>query len=274
MRTLSWMVPALLLSASAYAAPAQTPAGPDVNARLQRVERLLDSQALMDMLTRLDGQQRELQQMRGMVEELRHELDTLKQRQRDLYLDTDRRLSRIEREGGAAAPAATLPSVGAPQAAVTPAATAPAANTATTATMTASVENTAAPADLAAEREAYQKAFDVLRELRYDQAVSAFEGFLAQYPDGRYAHIAQYWLGEANYARREYPQAIAAYEGLMQKHPASPKVAEAMLKVAYSHYELGKPEAAKPVLEQLLSRYPGTTEAGQAESLLKRIKRQ
>ncbi len=88
------------------------------------------------------------------------------------------------------------------------------------------------------ERDAYQKAFDMLRELRYAQATEAFRNFLKQYPNGRYAQIAEYWLGEAGYAQRDFKQAIADYNTLLNNHPDTPKRAEVMLKIGYSHYEL------------------------------------
>ena len=121
------------------------------------------------------------------------------------------------------------------------------------------------------EREAYQQAFDMLRELRYAQATAAFRDFLKKYPNSRYAHIAQYWLGEAGYAQRDFKQAIADYNALLANHPNSPKRAEAMLKIGYSHYELKEADKARSVLEQLVQQYPDSTEAGQARNLLKRI---
>jgi tol-pal system protein YbgF len=135
----------------------------------------------------------------------------------------------------------------------------------------ASTQKPAAPA--AGEREAYQGAFDLLRDLQYGQAISAFSKFLSDYPNGRYAHIAQYWLGEANYAQRNFKEAITEYRKLLESYPNSPKLAEAMLKIGYSHSELGNRDSATKVLQDLMARYPGTTEAGQARSLLQRMRR-
>lgn len=257
----------LLLLALGGVSVQTTAAEPEsIEARLDRVERLLESQSLVEMMARLDALQREVQQLRGEVEEQNHTIEGLKQRQRELYLDIDRRLSRMEREGPAAIPP------GSPAAAMPPgdgAGLAPAA---------AHASNSDAPAAAAdagnaeAERQAYQEAFDMLRELRYAQAITAFRQFLKDYPNGKYAHIAQYWLGEANYARRDFKQAINDYQHLIVEYPRSPKLAEAMLKIGYSHYELGDMNAARQVLGELVGMYPDTTEAGQAKALLKQIK--
>lgn len=267
----------------------QKPAVPDTEERLSRLERLLDSQVLVDMVTRLDALQQEIQALRGQIEQQGHTVDGLRRRQRELYLDVDRRLSRMEREGPAgtlggpatAPPPATAmeaepvqpqipameprsPEMVATSRPPVPSATAP----------VAPVPEGPSPAELAAERDAYQAAFDLLRELRYDQATAAFQSFLERYPNGRYGHIAQYWLGEANYAQRNFEQAIANYQRLINSYPESPKVAEAMLKIGYSRYELGQKEEAGKVLQELERRYPGTTEAGQGQKLLQTIRRE
>ncbi len=224
-----------------------------VEQRLQRMERLLNSQSLLDMSQRIDALQAEVQQLRGQIEEQQHTIKGLKSRQRELYLDIDRRITRFEREGEAPAQ---------------PVATKPQDAEASSPAQTANDEQR-----MQQERVAYQKAFDMLRELRYAQATAAFRSFLKEYPDGKYAHIAQYWLGEAGYAQRKFKQAVSDYEVLLQNYPNSPKRAEAMLKIGYSYYELKQMQQATAILKQLIQEYPDSTEAGQARSLLKQIRK-
>ena len=233
-----------------------------VEQRLSRMEQLLNSQGLVDLMLKVESLQTELQRLQGQNEEQLHALQELKQRQRDLYIDIDRRLLQLERNapaGGAAAGAAAGSAIGQ--------ASGSAAQPATSAATTG-----AAPTVLEGEQEAYQEAFNLLRELRYDKATVAFRDFLKTYPNGRYAHIAQYWLGEASYAQGDFKQAIQDYKALIDNYPQSPKLAEAMLKIGYSEYELKNTKAAQASLEQLIQTYPGTTEAGQAQNLLKKIR--
>ncbi len=254
---------AVLLSAPLYAE--------STDDRLDRIEKLLNNQTLLDMAERLDAMQTEMQQLRGMLEEQQHTLQGLKERQRELYLDIDRRLSRFEREGagsGMATPATPAASSGS-QPLTSPA---PKPSTSKSApVVVAPVDNASR---IQGEREAYQKAFDTLRELRYAQATQEFRAFLKKYPNGRYAHIAQYWLGEASYAQRNFKQAIIDYQALLQNYPSSPKQAEAMLKIGYSQHELKQDSEAKKTLDQLIKLYPDSTEAGQARGLLKQIRKQ
>lgn len=249
----------------------------------------MDSQALVEMVTRLDRLEQEVQQLRGQMEEQGHAVTELRQRQRDLYLDIDRRMSRLEREGGGAAPQARsvapapvpVPAAAAPVAPIAPAATpsapapmaaAPVAPAPAAAPAPAPVATPASAAAADRERDAYQQAFNQLRDLRYEQAITAFRAFLKEYPDGRYGHIAQYWIGEANYAQRNFKQAVADYQVLIQRYAKSPKLAEAMLKIGYSQYELGDKAEARKILTELAKLYPDTTEAGQANAFLQKMR--
>jgi tol-pal system protein YbgF len=240
----------LLLLPFSTAVVAQT-----MEERVTQIERKLANQTMLDLLDQIAALQKELRELRGLTEEQFNEIESLKKRQRELYLDIDRRLSSVEREGpvtvssnndgkSLSKPADTLdvnPTTG---------------------------DEQASPELLKEERDAYQAAFNQLRELRYEQAIDAFRGFMQKFPAGKYAHIAQYWLGEANYARREFKQAIKDYQTLINKFPNSPKLIESMLKIGYSYYEMKDYTEATKQLEDLLVKYPKTTEAGQAQQLI------
>jgi len=212
----------------------------DLNARVTRLERLIEGQALADMLLQIESLQQEIQRLRGQVEEQAHTIQSLQRRQRELYIDIDRRLSRLEQAAAG---------------------------------VDAGAVDDAADSAVDEEQIAYQQAFDLLRELHYEEATAAFHEFLQHFPSGRYAPVAQYWIGEASFAQRDFPTAIAEYQKLVERHPESPKVAEALLKIGTSHHELGDKGAATRVLSDLIARHPDTTEASQARTLLKQIKR-
>jgi tol-pal system protein YbgF len=269
-------------SGSSTPPPAQQPATTasasplTLTQRVTRLERILNSQGLEEMLTRMDTLQSEVESLRGDLEVQAHKLDELKQRQRDLYMDIDRRLTRLERNGTAASTTNTPPTTAkqttGPSQAVVGAGNATAASTTAAAGNAAPAGNPAPTDNPAGEQQAYQKAFDILRNLRYEQAVKAFRAFIVKYPKGRYAHIAQYWIAEAEYAQRKFKQAIVDYQKLIDNYPNSPKLAEAMLKIGYSQYELNNNKAAITILDELIKSYPGTTEAGQAQNLRQKIR--
>jgi tol-pal system protein YbgF len=81
----------LMLSSATYSADAE------FMQRLDRLERLLQSQGLLDMLQQIEAAQQELSALQGEIEFQNHTLEQLKKRQRGLYTDIDQRLQNLER---------------------------------------------------------------------------------------------------------------------------------------------------------------------------------
>ena len=237
-----------------------------VESRLNRLERLVNSKGLVDIMVRVESMQNELQRLLGEIELQKHSLDEIKKRQRDLYVDIDRRLLQFERRSGSSATSTPLPPVVTKRPIVK--------QNKTQKPSTQTTQSSKATKTKEGEQVAYQKAFDLLRALRYEKATKAFRQFLNDYPDGRYAHIAQYWLAETSYHTRKYDIAVKDYQTLIDQYPKSPKRADALLKIGYSQFELKSFSKAKTVLDTLIQSYPGTTEAGQAENLLQKIRLQ
>lgn len=257
-----------------------------LEARLARAERLLKNQNLLDMEMRIESLQRENQQLLGQLEEQGYELESLKKRQRELYLDVDRRLAVLE-TARAAAPLAVAPALGSELSPVSrgelATATIAAASVATAAavsvpsasdpaTVNAQVAATAATeAEKQAERDDYERAFNLLKEGRYDLAVAAFKTFVQIYPQGRYTDNAQYWLGEANYVQRHFKQALSEFEKVVNNFPDSPKRPDALLKMGYTYQELGDNDKARLSLNSVRMNYPDTTAARLAAKRLQEM---
>lgn len=222
--------------------------------RVVRLEKLLESQGLVDLYLRLEALQNEVQQLRGDAEQHGFAVNGIKQRQRDLYLDIDRRLSQLE-NGRTTRPTNTQH-------------TQPVAPTNTT----TSRGPTTAPKDAAAEETAYREAFGLLKEGRYQPAKKRFSNFVAKYPASGYADNAQYWVGEVNYVTRAFKQAIVEFNKVVNNYPTSQKQADALLKIGYCYYELKDFTKARESLQAVISRFPNTTPARLAESRLQQIK--
>ncbi len=231
--------------------------GTSLEARLSRLE----NQTLLDLMERMDQLQNEVQRMLGEMEEQAHNMDSLNKRQRDLYLDIDQRLRKIEKGGNVAAPA-----MGAFVPAPVPASSAAPA-------VPAQPTSPDAPSDSQQERISYEKAFGFLKNGQYEQAVVAFKAFMKSYPRGRFAGNAQYWLGEANYAQRYFKVALSDFEKVVQSYPTSPKRADAMLKMGYTYQELGQIDKAQLSLTNVLKSYPNSTAANLAQKRLQELKR-
>jgi tol-pal system protein YbgF len=252
-----------LLAVTLMMLSSTVPAKDSLDQRVQRMERMLESKGLMDLFNRLEQLQREVQQLRGEIEVQDHLLKELQRRQRDLYVDVDQRVHALESGSrpAAASPPATDRKPAAPP--VAPSAPPPAS----------APEPGAAPVvDLATERDTYQRALDILREGRYEEAASAFQAFLQDYPSSSYADNAQYWLGEAHYVTRQFDMALADFSAVITRFPDSPKVPDSLLKKGFIYYELQDWAGARKSLQEVTGRYPDSTAARLAGDRLQRMK--
>jgi len=227
----------------------------------------------------------EVRELRGMVESQQREIENLRRRQRDQYLDLDERLQQLDRGGAAqaapheeVAPIERVPQQvpddepeEAPRVADAPEVRAP---------IDAEMDVTplpspgaAGPRDLGTpteeEQAAYDRAFRALRETRYADAAEGFSDFLDQYPGSGYAPNALYWLAETYYVTRDFETALTFFKQLLDEYPASNKEGDALLKIGFSHYELQQWSEARAALEQVRSENPGTTLARLAETRLR-----
>lgn len=226
-----------------------------------------DTSANVDLLNQLNQLRQEVVSLRSQVEELQQQNEQLKSSNRNQYLDIDGRLNRLESGQGGGGGGLELPdSAGA----ATPE---PAADTNAQAARGAATGNApaapqAAPAD---ERAAYEQAFDALKNARYDESATLFQGFLQQHPQGSYAPNALYWLGESYYVTQNYALAQEQFLSLLQRYPQSDKAPGAMLKVGLSQYGLKDLDGAETTLADVGKQYPGTDAARTAADRLRAI---
>ncbi len=75
----------------------------DLDARVQRIERVLTNQSLLELAQRLDALQADVRTIRGEVELLQNETEGGKTQSRNLYGDLEKRLAALETLGGVGA---------------------------------------------------------------------------------------------------------------------------------------------------------------------------
>ncbi len=137
--------------------------------RLERLERLQRNQNMAQLVYQIQQLQQEIQRLNGELEMQKHAMDAMNKRQRDLYLDIDQRLSRLQPGSGSRVSPSTgvkPPAMPAPRVATTPPAPAPAMP---------GVPVT--PPDPKKEAQAYQSAFNLLKQGRYPESIKAFSAF-------------------------------------------------------------------------------------------------
>jgi tol-pal system protein YbgF len=233
-----------------------------VKQRLERMERLVSSDVLMEQAQQMEMLREEITLLREQLDQQSYELDTIKQRQRSLYLDMDRRLQGVE-TGGRSSRTGSSP--------VPP----PVSGGSSNNTGSGNKGVVSAPAGEDENGKAsYDKAFGLLKDGSYKQSISAFGDFLKAYPGSKYSDNAQYWLGEANYAYRQYKQALSEFQTLIAKYPDSLKIPGARLKIGYVYYELKNWSAARESLQQVIQLFPEANVAKKAQERLERMKRE
>ena len=126
----------------------------------------------------------------------------------------------------------------------------------------------------ASEQQAYDQAFDLLKQSRYEEAIAAFKEFLTTYPRSALADSAQYWIAEARYVNRAYEAALHEYNTLIRRYPASRRLPDAMLKVGYIHYDNQQWQEARRALNAVVVRYPGSRVAVSAKMRLDQMDKQ
>ncbi len=242
-----------------------------------------DQQAMMNLVIQVQQLQDEVRMLRGMLEDQGIELENLSKRQRDQYLDIDQRINAmrgsepapmlsdrpVTTSAASSEPAVAQPLIREDAPDVRPALNAPSEVSAIATPETQAREIAASPE---AEKAAYDRGFQSLKDLKYADAAEQFSAFVRQYPNSDYADNAQYWLGESYYVTRNYDIALEAFQKLLSNYPDSPKVPDGLLKIGYTHYELKQWDRARAALEQVQNQYPDTTLARLAGSRLRSMK--
>lgn len=126
----------------------------------------------------------------------------------------------------------------------------------------------AAPASSSAgdDRSAYQAAFALVRERKFDDARSAFEAFIQQYPQSDSLANAHYWIGEIDLAQQSLESARAAFQRVIADFSGHPKVPDALYKLGVVEDRLGNLEASQGAFQRLLAEFPQSSAAGLARN--------
>lgn len=249
-----------------------------IDERIAALEQQIKSQGLVDIFNQIEQLKSDVARLRGQLEVITFELSEAQKRQRDLYVDLDSRMRRLEASGAAAAaPAANeapgasggVAGGGAGGAGFGPPPSGGSASGSPAAPAAAFTPRAPLGAgDANAEQRAYDTALDQFKSGNYGAAVTGFAGFVRSYPRSPLAPSAQYWIGNAQFAQRDFRGAIASQRQLIAAYPESQKVPDAMLNIATSQFELGDATASRRTLEDLIVRYPQSEAAAKARQRL------
>jgi len=190
--------------------------------------------------------QDEVRELRGMVEQLSYELQRVKQRQMDDYLDIDRRLSAAMSGQPAAAAGLEIEDQTAQTTETGVSTTEPEQSGVAGAVQT--VEETSLNSEEIAED--YAQASNLLLKQRdFNGAVEAFKQHVVKYPNSPYSANAHYWLGEIYLLQGQDEMARQAFALVVEQHPSHGKALDANFKLGKIYHQLGELDRARELLE-------------------------
>ena len=208
------------------------------------------------LILRIQQLESDVRQLNGLLEEAMQALRELEAQSLERYVDLDRRmaagapLAQTDGENGAVSGVDT----GAPP-------------------QSASTNVAVPPRSVEAqegEEAAYRAAYELVKGREFDDAVAAFNEFLSDYPFGRYAPNAHYWLGEL-YLVVEPPDPELARQNfklLLDQYPADPKVPDALYKLGRVQFIKGNRQRSQEYLDEVIREYPSHAAAQLARQFL------
>jgi tol-pal system protein YbgF len=198
----------------------------ETNTRFERLE--ASSRGQLELASQNELLKAEIARLRGQLEVILHEVESLKQRQRDFYVDLDSRLRKLETIATMSAPAV----------------------------------------DPAAESASYEASLNLLKEGKHKDALAAFEQFIKQYPRSSFQPSAHFWAGNAALQAKEVASASNYFSVVLNNWPADPVAPDAMLGLASSKQALGDAKAGQDTLKRLIERFPTSSAAQAARQRL------
>jgi len=203
-----------------------------IDARLAQMDSSGQNRAV-DLAQLLDSLKQDLAKLRGQVEVLANQTEILERRQKELYVDLDNRLRRLEQ---------------------------------TQSQLQDKLSQGERSA--ASEKQAYEAALNQFKLGNYQLAITSFQSFMTNFASSELVPSAQYWIGNAHYAMRDYKGAIAAQQKVVKLWPENSRAPDALLNIASSQSELGQANAARETLRALVKKYPSSPAAEQAKQRL------
>lgn len=245
------------------------------------------NEIVVTLYNMVEALQREVQTLRGLVEEQTYQIRRMENEQRDRYLDVDGRLSELNQRmssapgngiGGAlgnstqqglglggitepsslesAAQDALNPSLNNSTNPIVPTVIEPAlAEPALNLPSDSSQTTIALGSNIEpkSEEELYQEARNLLlNDGEFESSISVFQQMIEDYPQGRLAPNAYYWQGEALILVERYSQAISVFNQVVDDFPTHEKAPDSMLKLGIVYSLMDNERRAQQVWRELL----------------------
>ena len=218
------------------------------------VESLRQSQA--ELLLQIDQLRQETQALRGLMEELSYQLSQMSSDQKTRYLDLDQRLGelvRIQKDAVTAQSTQMTPGTGS-----------------AVDGSDGSVGNQNQAPQIA-DQDAYNAAFQLIRERQFEAALSAMESFVETYPDSDLVLDARFWRGQVFDVLGRDQEAIEAFKSLTLVAPDYRRILQVKVKLGKLLIKNQDVMNGRKILQEVVTQAPESVEAGLASRELEKI---
>jgi TolA-binding protein len=209
-----------------------------------------------ELLLQIEQLRQETQALRGLMEELSYQLGQMSSDQKTRYLDLDQRLGelvRIQKEAISSTPRPTP-------------ATADSVTTGGVgeAGVQASVSN-----DIS-DQDAYNSAFQLIRERKFEESLIAMESFIRAYPDSELVLDARFWRGQVFDVLGRDEEAIEAFKSLTLVAPDYRRILQVKVKLGKLLIKNQDVMNGRKILQEVITQAPESVEAGLASRELEK----
>jgi len=210
-----------------------------------------------ELLLQIEQLRQETQALRGLMEELSYQIGQMSTDQKTRYLDLDQRLGelvRIQRDA-----VATAPSQGS---SLAPADSAVGDGLGETARASASPD--------VSDQDAYNEAFQLIRERKFEDALVAMESFIEAYPDSELILDARFWRGQVFDVLGRDEEAIEAFKSLTLVAPDYRRILQVKVKLGKLLIKKQDVMNGRKILQEVITQAPESVEAGLASRELEK----
>lgn len=193
-----------------------------------------------DLYFQMQTLQQEVMQLRNVVEQQSRQLQELREISLQRYIEIDKRLA-----GGAVAQPLALDPGESTSPVVDP------------------VINPVSISPSRSDIDAYDEAYQLVKNRQYEDAIPKFERFLVEYADSVRRPNVFYWLGQLYMVTNQLPQAVAKFNSLRSEFPEHAKTPDGSFKLATLYFKLGDKAQSKSLLDELVA----TNAAGNTSTL-------
>ncbi|WP_166424869.1 tol-pal system protein YbgF [Paraglaciecola sp. 20A4] len=232
---------------NAAPAPVADVSSGSTESRLTTLERIFNTRTDQQhrIQEQLDLLQNDVNELRGNIEKHNYQLERILERQRELYLEIDKRIAAVMTQpssGGSESPSQS------------------------------DVTSQSSHQTTLSEDQAYDKAVNlILKDKLYDDAIPEFQSFLQKFPNSSYASNAHYWLGQLLFNKQDWSAAASQFETLINSFPDSSKRADAMLKLGICEQERSNIARSVELWKKVVAEYPTSSARKLAEIKLKAV---